>query len=93
MPFHLTTREYYQTVADRLSEDGVYMTNIISPWKGERARFFQAMLRTLRNVFPEVLIFTLERNPTDPQNVILAAFKKTRGTTTPAFPPWPNRWT
>ncbi len=79
VPFHLTTKEYYEEVKKHLSDNGLYMTNLISPWKGDNAGFFQAMVTTVRAVFPEVLVFTLEQNPTDSQNVILVAFKNKRG--------------
>jgi spermidine synthase len=53
VPWHLTTREFVEDIASRLSPDGVYVMNLIDypPF-----RFAKAEAATLAEVFPEVVV-------------------------------------
>lgn len=53
VPFHLTTLEFDQLVADHLAEDGFYMINIID---GRQGHFIRAYVSTLSQVFNHVYI-------------------------------------
>jgi spermidine synthase len=53
VPFHLTTLEFDQLVADHLTEDGFYMVNIID---GRQGRFVRAYVSTLGKVFKHVYV-------------------------------------
>lgn len=59
IPFHLTTREAVGRVADLLDDRGVYLLNVIASLEGPRSRFLRAELRTLKTVFPTVLVFAV----------------------------------
>lgn len=79
IPFHLTTREFFQEVERRLAPGGVVVSNIIGTLRGEQSAFFRAMYRTLGEVFP-----TLYAIPVfDPNwtigdiNIILLATRET----------------
>jgi spermidine synthase len=72
IPFHLTTKEFYQLVASRLTERGVYMSNIVSALGSERSTFLYATLKTLGAVFEHVHVYA----GTAHQNVILVASQK-----------------
>ena len=53
VPWHLTTVEFYETVADRMSAGGIYVMNLIDyPPLG----FARAEAATLRTVFSDVLV-------------------------------------
>ncbi len=54
IPFHLTTVEFLREVKARLKDDGVVVSNIISPFKN---KFFDAMIITHEAVFPQLHIF------------------------------------
>jgi spermidine synthase len=54
IPFHLTTREFYQEVGARLAPDGIVVSNIIGSLGGPQSAFFRAMYRTLVETFPTV---------------------------------------
>ena len=54
VPFHLTTLEFDQMVAQLLREDGLYVVNIIDG--GPRGHFLRAYVRTLQQVFPYVAV-------------------------------------
>ena len=60
VPAHLVTREFFRLVSARLSDDGVYLMNVVDHADGLRA--LAAITRTLRAVFPVVEIWA-EPNP------------------------------
>lgn len=60
IPFHLATREFFETIRVRLTPGGVLASNIIGALDGPRSGFFRAVYKTLREVFPAVYVF-----PTD----------------------------
>lgn len=51
VPWHLTTREFKTMIADTLTDDGVYVLNVID--YAEKA-FLRAELATIQEVFPHV---------------------------------------
>ena len=53
VPFHLTTREFTQLVYDHLTDDGMYLANVIDT---NTAGFLSAYARTVNQVFPHVYI-------------------------------------
>ncbi len=83
VPHHLVTREFLQLVSRRLHEDGVYMMNLVGAIEGPRSRLFCCVAATLREVFPELYVFTpypgVPRS--ELQNLVLVAPKGPRGLT------------
>jgi len=73
IPVHLTSREFFTLVKQCLTDDGVFVMNVISAVQGERSELLAGILATLRSVFPHVEAFGLDRSRTMPQNVILFA--------------------
>jgi spermidine synthase len=53
VPYHLTTMEFNQLVANHLTQDGFYMVNVID---GRQGRFVRAYVSTLEQVFNHVYI-------------------------------------
>jgi len=66
VPYHLVTREFAQLVQSRLSDDGVYVLNLVDVYP--RGRLMQAMLATLRSVFAHVDVW-LHQVPDAPSRV------------------------
>ncbi|MGH2426659.1 MAG: fused MFS/spermidine synthase [bacterium] len=62
IPFHLATREFYETVKMQLSPGGVVGSNIIGALSGPRSGLFRAMYKTIREVFPTVYVFPVDWN-------------------------------
>jgi len=60
VPAHLVTREFFDLVSARLTDDGVYLMNVVDHADGLRA--LAAITRSLRAVFPVVEIWA-EPNP------------------------------
>lgn len=54
IPFHLTTLEFLKEVKSRLNDDGVVVSNILSPY---RNKFFDSMVMTYKKAFPHLYIF------------------------------------
>lgn len=52
VPPHLKTQEFYRECAARLADDGVFITNLHAG-----TELFYADLKTLRSVFPQVVLF------------------------------------
>jgi len=65
VPFQLTTVEFMELAKDRLSDDGVLLTNLISAPEGPASKFYRAEYKTLDRVFEQVYTF-----PTAPGNVV-----------------------
>lgn len=56
VPFHLATREFFQAAEQRLAPEGVVAVNLAGSLEHPFAR---AILRTMRQVFRQVLIFRI----------------------------------
>jgi hypothetical protein len=64
IPFYLTTREFFELVAERLAPGGVAIVNVGHPEGGEELE--RVLGRTMREAFPRVL-----RDPIEPTNTLL----------------------
>jgi spermidine synthase len=56
VPFHLTTREFFELCRSRLSPDGVFVANFVGGLTGARNGLFWAAVKTLQEVFPGVVV-------------------------------------
>lgn len=61
VPPHLITQEFFRLVRSRLSDDGVFLMNVID--FPERLQALGAIVATLQSVFPSVEIWTEESLP------------------------------
>jgi spermidine synthase len=77
IPFQLTTREAMQKVHGCLTEEGVFLINVISSVNGAEGRLLRAILATLDELFPQIYVFAVQKpeNGENTQNLIIAAFK------------------
>lgn len=73
IPSHLATKEFFQLIADRLSDRGVFLMNVITAVNGKKSELLGGMVGTLKAVFPHVEAFAVGGSRTEPQNVILLA--------------------
>ncbi len=60
IPFHLATREFWETVKAHLAPDGAVASNVIGALAGPRSALFRSMYKTFREVFPTVYVFPVE---------------------------------
>lgn len=66
VPPHLKTQEFYRECAERLADNGVFITNLHSG-----TQLYYSDLKTLRSVFPQVVLFQTKNRG----NVIVCAVK------------------
>jgi len=57
IPFHLTTREFFNEIKRTLAPDGVVLANINGTMRGRRSRIMRAEYKTLATVFDNVYLF------------------------------------
>jgi spermidine synthase len=68
------TVEFFDIVKGHLSQDGVYMMNIIGSAKGKHSILFQSLVKTLLKTFNNVSVFLVDPdNPYYSQNIIVVA--------------------
>ncbi len=60
IPFHLATREFFETARAHLTPGGVLASNVIGALDGPRSAFFRAVYKTFREVFPAVYVFPVD---------------------------------
>jgi len=76
IPFHLMTEEFYQLLDERLSKDGIVISNFIGTLEGENSKLFNSAYKTMNGVFPKVYIFpTNVKNLDHRQNITILALK------------------
>jgi spermidine synthase len=74
VPFHMTTEEFMELAADRLSDDGVLLANVVSAPSGSASEFYRAEYATMEEAFPEVYSFRTS-DESSVQNIQLVATK------------------
>ena len=77
VPFHLMTKEFHEIINEHLSDNGVFIANIITSLDGKSSDLFRAEYKTLDSVFPNVYVYPLSLNQEQMvQNVIIVAHKQ-----------------
>ena len=77
VPFHLMTKEFHEIINSHLSDNGVFIANIITSLNGKSSDLFRAEYKTLDAVFPNVYVYPLSVNQEQMvQNVIIVAHKQ-----------------
>jgi spermidine synthase len=57
-PFHLLTREAFQSLRDRLAPDGLVVANIVGGLSGTESRVVSSVVATMENVFGKTSVFS-----------------------------------
>ena len=86
IPFHLTTKEFFTEIKNRLTPDGIVAMNVISALGGDRGQLYLAILRTWQQVgFGQIYVFPKYDRWLEPplqremsRNVILLATMSTK---------------
>ncbi|MGP6088884.1 fused MFS/spermidine synthase [Antarctobacter jejuensis] len=69
VPQHLVTREFFELVHSRLTPGGSYLMNVID--YADRLEAVGSLIATLREVFPEVELWTEARRPDPGERVVM----------------------
>ena len=80
MPFHLTTKEFFELAQKKLTPNGIVVANLISAVTGPSGRIARAFVRTQRQIFPQAYVFAARRpdhaSLDTIQNVIVVATRE-----------------
>ena len=57
-PFHLLTREAFQSLRDRLAPEGLIVANIVGGFQGTNARVVSSVVATMDDVFGKISVFS-----------------------------------
>lgn len=60
VPFHLATREFLQELKQKLTPEGIVVSNIIGSVRGADSKLFRSMLKTFQTEFAQLYIFPVE---------------------------------
>jgi len=74
VPFHLTTLEFTRAIASHLAPDGVYLVNVID--SRASGAFLGALVTTLREVFPHVVVFSPDAVEQTRDTFVVAASRR-----------------
>lgn len=74
VPFHLTTREFFQLAHRKTDEEGVIASNLISAPSGPSSKFSKAYHKTINQRFQSTYYFTTQNTDTI-QNIEIIATK------------------
>ena len=89
IPFHLTTREFFQLLQMHLKPEGVLVANLASTGEGPDHQRAEAVVATLRSVFPVIESFgvkgSLKTKTAESENLIFFAGPRADVMTRPEF--------
>jgi predicted membrane-bound spermidine synthase len=76
IPSHLTTREFFITVKDKLSPGGLFIANLIGDLSTEKPSFIFSEIKTFQSVFPNSYFFASETTKKQAyrQNILLVGY-------------------
>ncbi len=81
VPAHMTTKEFFALTKERLSDQGIFIANIVGslPTKTTRPSFLASEIKTFQSVFPDNFIIAVDSaQSTAVQNFIFVGFKQPR---------------
>lgn len=71
VPWHLTTKEFFQLSKEKLSTNGMFAMNFISAQQGNNSEFYKSLIATFSSVYDNYYIFTYGNDPTATENIVL----------------------
>ena len=74
VPYHLTTREFNERLSDLLTDEGLYLLNMIDML--DSGRFLGAVINTCRKTFPHVYVFSVRGDPTTRDTFVVVNSKR-----------------
>jgi spermidine synthase len=77
IPFHLTTKEFYTSIKEHLSEDGVVLANVIGVADGPGSSFARSQYKTMKEVF-QTTYYMPTTNTSFAQNIEIIATDQQR---------------
>jgi spermidine synthase len=76
IPSHLTTKEFFQVVRDKLNDKGIFIANIIGSLNPEPPSLLFSEMKTFKTIFPNSYFFAVDsREKIEVQNIIFVGYK------------------
>lgn len=75
VPFHLMTLEYFEILDDKLTPNGIIVSNLIGTLSGDTSDLLRAVYKTMSQVFLSLYVFTTRDVDLQVQNIMLVAGK------------------
>ncbi|MCS7145555.1 MAG: fused MFS/spermidine synthase [Aigarchaeota archaeon] len=92
IPYHLMTLEFFRLVKNRLSDDGVVVSNIIASVSGDTSEILWSAYKTMSQVFPRIFVIKASETPAPlVQNIIIIACAQAGCDLAAALSEWQNR--
>ncbi len=80
IPAHLTTKEFFELSKSRLSQDGVFVANIIGNLGEQSPSFLFSEMKTFKSVYPNSYFFAVDTfEPNVPQNIVMVGYNGETG--------------
>jgi spermidine synthase len=73
LPPHLSTKEFFTELKERMSNDGVVIANVISSVEGEESEALLLLHSTFSSVFDNVIMLPVRSDPQKVQNIVIIA--------------------
>ena len=74
-PYHLMTKEFIEEVNRSLRGDGIVVLNLHASIEGESSKILKWEYKTYKEVFPNIYLFPVGKNPKRVTNVVMIASK------------------
>ncbi len=75
IPAHFTTREFFVVAKEKLSDDGVFVANLIGDLSRQQPSLIFAEIKTFQSIFPNSYFFAIETpKKTNSQNIIFVGY-------------------
>jgi len=75
-PEHLTTKEFFELSYDRLTDNGVFIANVVGSFEKKPKSFVFSEIKTFKSVFKNSYFFAVESPETSSsQNIIFVGYK------------------
>lgn len=76
IPAHFTTKEFFEIAESHLTENGVFIANVLGKIAPDNESFLFSEMRTFQTVFPHVAFIAVDDvHDTDFQNIIFVGWK------------------
>lgn len=76
IPSHLTTKEFFAVTKEKLSDNGIYVMNIIGALNNKTPSFLMSEVKTFTSVYANSYLFAVyDTNSPYAQNMMLVGFK------------------
>lgn len=79
IPAHFTTQEFFNIAKDRLSEDGIFIANLIGDLSRQEPSLIMSEIKTFQAVFPNSYFFAVDApNKIGSQNIIFVGYNSNK---------------